>query len=477
MVEGIAKQNNERDGWRLDFHLMPPAGWMNDPNGLCQYHGEYHVFFQYAPFDANGGIKFWGHYRSKDMLQWHYEEPALFPDQPFDCHGVYSGTAWIEGDNMHLFYTGNVKLEGDYDYINQGRAANTIYAASEDGITFHQKELLMTNTEYPCDCTCHVRDPNVWKRGDRYYMIQGARRKGEGDQERGEILLFAAKDMKNWSLVNRITSEEEFGYMWECPDYFELDGEQILLCCPQGVEPQGIRYQNLYQNGYFAVHGDLAGSCELGEFEELDYGFDFYAPQTFQDEKGRRLLIGWAGMPDVDYFNPTAERGWQHCLTVPRELHFRDGKLYQNPIKELQALRRTEENVEWSKSYKQQGLQSYEAWLQFDTSEAVRIQIQSCGVQNGKAVIRYEPESRLFILEMEGALAAGRDRRVMEVGDLHDIRILADRSILEVYCNGGERVMTTRYYPAGQETSLEIKGEKGHMVLWKLGAFAYNENR
>lgn len=78
---------------------------------------------------------------------------------------------------MSLFYTGNVKNLGDYNYVTNGRESNTILAVSKDGEKIESKKLLMTNADYPDDMTCHVRDPKVWKEGGRYYMVQGAKNK------------------------------------------------------------------------------------------------------------------------------------------------------------------------------------------------------------------------------------------------------------------------------------------------------------
>ena len=140
--------------FREKLHLMPPVGWLNDPNGLCQFQGIYHAFFQYSPFNAEGGVKMWGHYTSKDMIKWEYQGTALYPDQPFDCHGVYSGSAFIEDGKMYLYYTGNVKLEdGEYDYIRTGREGNTVLVITEDGKTFGKKKELMRNVDYPSDLT------------------------------------------------------------------------------------------------------------------------------------------------------------------------------------------------------------------------------------------------------------------------------------------------------------------------------------
>lgn len=92
------------------FHIMPPAGWLNDPNGLCQAGGVFHAYFQYAPFDVEGGVKVWGHATSRDLMTWDYVGAPLLPDEPFDCHGVYSGSALAEDGRIRVLYTGNVKL-------------------------------------------------------------------------------------------------------------------------------------------------------------------------------------------------------------------------------------------------------------------------------------------------------------------------------------------------------------------------------
>ena len=114
------------DEWRNKFHLMAPIGWINDPNGLCYFKGLYHVFYQYSPLDAKGGLKFWGHYTSEDLLDWKYEGTALYPDSSYDCHGVYSGSSLIDQDKMHLFFTGNVKIDGGFTGFINPQSGNSI---------------------------------------------------------------------------------------------------------------------------------------------------------------------------------------------------------------------------------------------------------------------------------------------------------------------------------------------------------------
>ena len=161
----FVKERNKvaQDPWRLGYHIMPESGWLNDPNGLCQLHGHYHIYYQYSPFDAEGNTKLWGHMTTKDFISYQQEEPVLYPDQRMDARGVYSGSAFRLGDELYFFYTGNVKLfdQEDYDYVHQGREQNTILVTSKDGYVFSEKECLMSNEDYPAGMSCHIRDPKI----------------------------------------------------------------------------------------------------------------------------------------------------------------------------------------------------------------------------------------------------------------------------------------------------------------------------
>ena len=291
----LERSTDRTSTWRPVFHLAPVTGWLNDPNGLCQIGETHHIFFQYSPFDVKPGLNYWGHYTTEDFIHYQYCEPALCSDEKFDCHGVYSGSALGQDGTMYLFYTGNVlrRDREDYDYTTAGREHNTIRAESEDGLHFTKKTVLLYNEDYPADLTCHVRDPKVWKDGEEYRMILGGRQKSD----QGAVLFYKSEDLKNWKFDHELTTENAFGYMWECPDYFTLEGQEVLSVSPQGLTREEFRFQNIYQSGYFILKD---GKPEEKDFREWDHGFDFYAPQTFQDGKGRRILIGWMGMPDAD---------------------------------------------------------------------------------------------------------------------------------------------------------------------------------
>mgnify|MGYP005796245211 FL=1 len=450
LIDAAEKKADKRGRFRGKIHLTPPVGWLNDPNGLCQLGGVYHAFFQYSPFDAEGGVKMWGHCTSGNMIDWEYQGVSLFPDQPFDCSGVYSGSALIEDGKMYLYYTGNVKLEdGEYDYVNTGREANTVLVESADGIRFGKKQEIMRNADYPSDLTCHVRDPKVWKEDGAYYMLQGARTR----QDIGQALIFRSEDKVNWTCIKRVSTEEPFGYMWECPDYFETDGQKLLSVSVQGLEGGEWEDRNVYQSGYFLLEGDILGDCQLSEYRLWDYGFDFYAPQTFQTEDGRIILIGWMGMPDCEeYTNPTIADGWQHCFTFPREIYRKDGIVCQRPVRELEGKKGRVETSEGHMEQKDRAV--YEAYVsgiqgsQFKTVISDELILE---YRDGRFEMRFADQGKR-------AVSAGRGIRYEKMERLEDVRILTDVSSVEVFVNGGEYVFTTRFYPEKDRICIDAEG-------------------
>lgn len=477
-------------------HLMPPQGWLNDPNGLHQRDGVFHAYFQYAPFNAEGGVKMWGHAVSEDLVTWEYDRCVLFPDEPFDVHGVYSGSALVEEGRTVMFYTGNVKrsdLSGGLDYVNAGRESNTVMVETADGTSFGPKRLVMTNDDYPSDLTCHVRDPKVWRAdapSGRYLMIQGARRRVDGGprpsgyaalhgagagRDAGEVVVFASDDLSSWRVVNRVSTPERFGFMWECPDHLEFPGaasgppDRFLSVSPQGLEGGDWERRSIYQSGYFPLRGSIEAGCELGEFRLWDAGFDFYAPQTFTAEDGRTILIGWLGMPDAAYGNdPTLAEGWQHCLTLPREITVgADGALLQAPVRELER-RRGERRAATGA-------------LVVEGGEAVAFDLVVEGIGElfeltlgGGLALRLMPAGdglprRLemrFLDPSRSAMGCGRTLRWEPVDGLGRLRVVGDASSLEVFADDGALCMSTRCYP--EERLVAVSAPGARISFWPL---------
>ncbi len=432
---------------RLCFHLEPPDGWLNDPNGLCYFAGRYHVFFQYSPKSPEGETpRCWGHYSSEDMIDWRYDGIAVRPACRYDRDGAYSGSAIEKDGELYLYYTGNVMHKGDYDYITRGREQNVICVHSADGQVFDGKRLLMTNADFPDDMTCHVRDPKVWKQGGAYKMILGART-AEGV---GCALIYESVDGLKWRYSSRLGTQEYFGYMWECPDLFELGGKEVLSVCPQGLIHCDSRFCNVYQSGYF-----FTDDMTPFGFTEWDTGFDFYAPQTFLSPDGRRIMIGWLGMTDCEYTSYAEGFERQHCLSVPCELTVKNGKICRFPIKELEKLRK--------ECYHINSTGVYNVRLPFEISAYT--QEKFC-ITLGSA-LRLSFDGGIFLLEhFDVRASGGRTSRKTLMKNCQSIRALFDTTAVEIYLNGGEAVVSTRFFPEEEEFALAVTGVNGK--LFKL---------
>ncbi|MGH4051573.1 MAG: glycoside hydrolase family 32 protein [Clostridium sp.] len=447
------KDTVNRDKWALKYHIMPKIGWLNDPNGLCYFKGEYHVFYQYSPLDAKGGLKFWAHYKSKDLLRWDDLGIALYPDSEFDRDGVYSGSALVEGEELYLFYTGNVKEEGNYDYLLTGRQQNVICVKSLDGINFGEKKLVLTNKDFPKNFTLHVRDPKVWKENNNYYMVLGAR----GKDNKGYVLLYKSKDLVDWNLQSIPAGGlEGLGYMWECPDFFTLDETDVLIISPQGIPAKGYLYNNIHQSGYLlGSFNENKKNFNYQRFIELDRGFDFYAPQTFKDSKGRRIMIAWMGLTDVaQYSNPTIKNSWQHALTMPRELFIVNEKIIQRPIVEMEELRKNhiaiKTRINGEKVFKELKGEILELKLELEklSGDFQLIMRNDC-----KLIFTQEEQ----ILELSlGNSGYGRVKRIVKLDKLQSIWIFSDTSSIEIFINGGQEVFTTRFYQWGEDEGVKV---------------------
>lgn len=517
-VEEAARLVVPPDPHRCAFHLCPPVGWLNDPNGLCQKDSTFHAYFQYSPLDAEGALKFWGHSTSNDLVRWNYGGVALYPDQWFDCHGVYSGSALVEDGKVKVLYTGNVKLEDspDYNYIDDGRLATQIYVESEDGQHFGRKVPVLAPQDYPAGLTCHIRDPKVWREtsadgSTSYYMLLGARRRGNRPSgtgtvmaislagrpiethatqgaamvDQGEVLLYKSSHLDgDWKLVAQISTPEPFGYMWECPDWFcvpvpdeSQEGEGETLVGVLSFSPQGLKEQvdsewerrNVYEAGYFLFENGLLGGSPT-DFHLWDGGFDFYAPQSFEAEDGRRILIGWMGISDTpEHANPTIHRpdAWQHCFTIPREITFEGGRIHARPVRELCAYRKESERLVADGALEVAG----ESCRAFDLC----LDFGEVGAVDGTTVTLAD---ELSITYAKGRIAlsfsnpsfesvgAGRSTRWEEVGPLESLRVIGDHSTVEAFANDGEMAFSTRYFPERYAVAVDAPGAS--VVFWPL---------
>lgn len=431
---------------------MTSGGWMNDPNGFSWFKGYYHMFYQYYPYAAEWGPMHWGHARSKDLVHWETLPVALTPDELDD--GCFSGSAVVYEDKLWLIYTGH--------HLTDPEDSEAFYedqnlAWSEDGIHFVKYEGNPV-LQVPTDNTKHFRDPKVWQDKGVFYMVLGS----QGKDGLGRALLYQSKDLRQWEEVRvlaKAADAESEGYMWECPDFFPLMGQDVLLMSPQGLEPQGDRFRNLNQTGYLLGHATDRKEFTRGQFEEIDHGHDFYATQTMLTPDGRRVMVAWMNAWD----SPMQEKadGWAGALTIPRELYLRDERIYQRPIQEMRLLRSKEVWDGDMAAGKQLAVpRTAEVQLVLRNIPAGEQKIWELG--DGRQTLELWLDQKKRRLTLVRTTKDGKRSATMRSAGQLALTVFIDKSSAEVFVNEGEITFTERIYwqedltmllPLGAETA------------------------
>ncbi|MFP7366203.1 glycoside hydrolase family 32 protein [Corynebacterium callunae] len=414
---------------RPNYHLTPPQGRLNDPNGVYIDGNKLHVYYQHDPgFPYAPKRTGWAHavteLRGPNRLIWRHLPNALYPDASYDLHGCYSGGAVFQDGSLKLFYTGNLKVDG------QRRATqNLVEVEDPTGVMggVHRRSALNPLIDGPAPgFTAHYRDPMISADGAGWKMVLGAQR----EDETGAAVLYRSNDLKNWDFSGEISfdlSEAKpgsapdlipGGYMWECPNLFSMHdlemGEEldVLIFCPQGLERidgEVTHYASSDQCGY--VVGRLEGTTfkVLRGFSELDFGHEFYAPQVTVSG-AQTWLIGWMGLPAQDD-HPTVEaEGWVHCLTVPRRLSLKGHVLYQELLLPVE----------------EEGVSRFELG-----SASVRVDIRSN--------IVLEWDGHVLSLDRDG------DKRSVAV-DHGELLIAEDKSAIEISAGNGQVLCSLRAF-------------------------------
>jgi len=461
--------------WHNRFHLEMPFGLINDPNGLAYFNGEYHIFFQWNPLACEHKNKSWAHTKTADFVNYAAPELAMWPTDAHDKDGCYSGCGFVDDDKLRIFYTCNAKDENGIRTPAQrlGTFANGAIRKEEIAVPDSAKGY-----------TGHFRDPYVFWRHGRKYFVLGAQTK----DERGTAVIYR-EDKDGWTLMGELKTEltaqnKKFGYMWECPGLMNFGDRDVLTFCPQGLEAEDFRYQNIYQSGYLVGHLSL-DSMEFyhGEFVELDRGFDFYAPQVFNNAD-RHILLGWMGMPDKDAEYPTAREGWLYSLTLPRELTLKQGHIYSAPVKEIESLRKSDT----VKRICGQNLREVEIDLakgsevEFDLIFGAARKIEfSLSYGEEKLAFRYERDTQVMEIDRSGMKLGGRGSRRFKLyaDDRLQARILIDRAAVETFFQQGEEAASLLIFPAKDVSPKFTLSSDANFAsidgnAWELDGFNFN---
>ena len=451
--------------YREKYHIEPQSGILNDPNGFTYFNNEYHLFYQWTPLaftkDPHIWHHGWYHMASKDLVHWRDLGPGIESDTQLDSHGTYSGSGLVVDDELFLIYTGNTWNTKWQRMPYQVGAKMT----STGEIKKINKPFI---SGQPMGYTSHFRDPKIWQSNQDYYAIFGIQR----DNLTGAAIIYQSKDLQDWQLKGEIkTKYNEFGYMWECPDYFEIDNQGVLIISPQGLKAKNDSYQNIYQTG--CVIGTKLNLDTLtfdhDDFQELDAGFDFYASQTTLAPDGRRILSAWMGVSELHY--PTEAYHYAGALVFPRELTIHHGRLIQNPVREISELRHAEQNINLNVASAQvisQGV-TQEIKIDVDMANTGRVNIYLCadGAKKKYTCLTLDRGAQQIILDRTHSgvtlnVENGNIRkRHLAIEKLVQLDILIDRSSVEIFVNQGELVFTARIFPDELQDNVFVEAIDG----------------
>ncbi len=329
-----------QDPRRPQFHLLPTHNWMNDPNGPIYFAGKYHMFFQYNPEAAIWGNMSWNHAISDDMLHWKLYPVVLTrtPGGP-DAAGCFSGSAILtergRKPRVYAIYTAVVRDKAHETVRNEGLRESQCLAWSEDPMLMQWTKLPQPVIPTPPDglAITGFRDPSVWKEGDNYFLTVGSGIERVG----GCVLLYRSKDLKDWEYVHPLISgiwngrytpnPVGDGEMWECPDFFPLDGGHVLVYSSMG---RARWHSGILDKATMKFEAKTSGLLDLDSF---------YAPKTQLDAQGRRILWGW--IPERRSQAEMIEAGWSGMMSLPRVLNLdSDGSLRMRVLPQAATLRR-----------------------------------------------------------------------------------------------------------------------------------------
>lgn len=461
------------DPRRPQYHLLPAANWMNDPNGPIFWRGEYHMFYQYNPNGAYWGDMHWGHAVSPDMVHWRHLPVALAPTAGGpDAAGCFSGSALPDGDRVAVFYTGVVAAPESEATIRNGaqslRESQCLAFASGVSLTAWQKVSRPVIPAPPAglDVT-GFRDPAPWRDGDTWYLAVGSGVRGKG----GAVLLYRSPDLCRWEYLHPLVegagtaaaNAADSGDMWECPDFFPLGGKHVLIHSTGG--------RAYWQSGSFDPAALIFRPERSGV---LDYG-TFYAPKTQLDRQQNRILWGWIAetRPEAEY----RAAGWAGMMSLPRVLTLEDDGLRIGVAPAVAELRGLEQRlrITGDEDADRQRLQTMQIrgccgeMVCTPGSHPMTLALVSPESTSGPwLTCRYDPAHPNQIV---------MDDQVMPLGSKTDgqaeLRFYVDGSVIECFA-GGRGVFTKRfYYPGAHAPSigLQVQGriaEISSLSMWQM---------
>ena len=434
------------------FHVSSRNGWMNDPNGFSYFQGKTHLFHQYYPYASHWGPMHWAHLTTTDFVQWTLQPAALAPDLECDAAGCFSGTAIADGDKHVLMYTG-VRETKYLDGTTQSKQDQCI--AIGDGVHYEKFPLqVISGTQLPAQFNKEdFRDPKLWKEGNTYFAAI-ANRKEKG---LGQVVLFRCENLRDWQYVSVLAENDgRYGKMWECPDFFTLADTKVLIVSPQNMEAsKDLEFHNGHNAVYFTgTYDDTNYQFHAQQVRSLDYGLDFYAPQTMLSGDGRRIMIAWMQSWDNQLW--PEQQKWAGMMTIPRELHMENGEIIQTPVRELENYRANpvkyhDKAIEGTCQLAGISGRVMDLSIALTAGDYRQFTIRFAVDETHCTTLVYDKAQQLLTFDrmFSGMTRDLLDRRTMKIKSTSEplqLRILLDTYSAEIFVNGGKQTFSNVFY-------------------------------
>ncbi len=488
-----AQQATYNEAYRPQFHFTPEINWTNDPNGLVYHEGEWHLFYQYNPFGDLWGHMSWGHAVSPDLLRWKHLDVAL-PEE--DGFMIYSGSAVVDGDNTSGFgRNGKPPMVAVYTSRTETDQHQSIAYSIDRGRTW---------TKYSGNPVIDIdeaafRDPKVfWHKQTKKWIMAVVL------ANRRKVRFYGSPDLKSWEHLS------DFGPAgahpvsnWECPDLFELP-----------IEGEAGATKWIFQVDSGQGHPWVGSGCQyfVGEFDGktfrndnppetalwLDWGRDFYAAQSYSNvpaQDGRRIVIGWIN--NWMYARKIPTSPWRGGQSIPRELtlrRFQEGlRLTQRPVRETESLRGQDlqlANISIETANREIERRKFdgdalEIQAEIDLGSAAEVGFRvRQGEGEGKAeetLIGYTIDpAEVYVdrtksgeVDFDATFAGRHSARLSAAAGRVNLRILVDRSVVEVFAGDGRVAITDRIFPKSSSKGISLYANGGsariiELKMWKL---------
>jgi fructan beta-fructosidase len=473
-------QQPYHEPYRPQVHFSPKEKWTNDPNGMLYYKGIYHLFFQYHPGSTKWGPMHWGHATSKDLVHWHQEPIAIYPDS---LGYIFSGSAVADFQNSSGFgKNGQVPLVAIFTHSDPVGAKAKRNDFQNQSLAYSLDEG-KTWTKYALNPVLRnpgikdFRDPKVmwYEPGSKWVMTLATK---------DRVTFYSSLDLKTWKKESEFGSDQgAHGGVWECPDLFTLDdkGKKVWVLIVN-INPGGPNKGSATQ--YFL--GDFDGNKftpNSTDTKWIDYGPDEYAGITWSNTGDRKIFLGW--MSNWMYANLVPTLSWRNAMTVPRELKITDvgASMFvaSRPVAELQEIQskpivaeqvKVAKDLDLSKMAKNMAIPFQ---LNMEMDQIADFSIVLSNDSHEQLILGYDKKSNQYFIDRTSSgkidfqtdFAAKHWAPRLSNKEKMDFTLLIDESSAELFGDEGLTVMTEIFFPQEPYNSMHVQTNDG-IVLRKL---------